>query len=63
MRISDSNFQKSILLKIIGGIVTIIICLVTHFLTRENDKLASREITETRNRDGSVTKREMEIYK
>jgi len=63
MRISDSQFQKSVLLKIIGGVVTIIICVATHLLTRENDKLASREITETRNRDGSVTKRKMEIYK
>lgn len=63
MRIRDITFQQSILPAIITGIFSLLVCLLTMWLSISENKLVSRETTETKNIDGSVTKRQMEIYK
>jgi hypothetical protein len=56
-------FYQYILPAIIGGVFLIAGIWYGHFLSDKNDKLSSREKTETKNPDGTVTTREMEIYK
>jgi hypothetical protein len=59
----NSNFYKYIFPVIVGGLFTIAGCIISAVMSKGENQLASRETTETRNLDGSVTKREMEIYK
>lgn len=63
MRQSALTFQQYILPAIITGICGIVVCLITLLCTGEKEKLASREITETRHSNGTVIKRAMEIFK
>lgn len=63
MRRPVSNFQKNILPVIIAGIFTLLSCLLTYLLAKGDNKLSSREVTETKGSDGSVTKKQLEIYK
>ncbi len=58
-----TTFNKYILPSIIGGIFLIAGICLTYSLNKNDNKLSSREKTETQSPDGTVTKREMEIYK
>jgi len=48
---------------IVAGVFTLMGVLLGHYLDKGKDKLSSREVTETKNTDGSVTRRQLEIYK
>lgn len=63
METMNSNFYIYILPVIVTGVLAIAGIIVNAMLSKNASKLASRETTETKNRDGSVTKRKMEIYK
>lgn len=58
-----STFQQYILPAIICGIFLLIGVYFTYSLNKNDNKLSSREKTEVKAPDGTVTKREMEIYK
>lgn len=58
-----TTFKKYILPSVIGGLFLLGGVWYGHYLSDKNDKLSSREKTETKSPDGTVTKREMEIYK
>lgn len=58
-----TTFQKYILPAIIGGAFVIAGILITYTLNKNDNKLSSKEKTEIKNPDGTITKREMEIYK
>lgn len=57
------TFKQYIVPAIIGGIFLLSSVLLGSYLSKNENKLSSKEVTETRNHDGSVTKRAMEIYK
>jgi len=63
METFNSNLYTHILPVVVTGILAIAGIIVKAMLSKVGNKLASREKTETINQDGSVTKREMEIYK
>ena len=63
MKQFEGIFYQFILPNIIQGTFCIIVPIVTYFLTKGSNKLASKEITVNKNVDGSVTERKMEIYK
>lgn len=58
-----SNFKKYILPVIITGAFMLAGVFLTYQLSKDETKLSSREKTETRSPDGTIIKREMEIYK
>lgn len=60
---NSTTFQHFILPAIITGVFVIAGVWLAYSLSKNDNKLSSREITETKNADGSTTKREMEIYK
>lgn len=63
METFSSNFYIHILPVILAGVLAIAGIIVKAVLSKNGNKLASRETTETKTLDGTVTKREMEIYK
>ncbi|WP_448104559.1 hypothetical protein [Pedobacter panaciterrae] len=58
-----TTFQQYILPAVIAGIFLIAGIWLTNSLNNNDNKLSSREKTETKSPDGTITKREMEIYK
>ncbi len=59
----SSDFNKYILPAIVTGLFLIASLIISYCLNKDDSRLLSREKTETRNADGTITKREMEIYK
>lgn len=58
-----SNFKKYVLPSLITAIAGILMVLLTHWLSKDEVKLSTKETTETRAPDGTVTRRQMEIYR
>lgn len=63
MNTSESYFKKIIAPILVGGLIPLLIWFLTYLTSREQAKLTSRETTEIRNLDGSVSKRKMEMFK
>lgn len=57
------TYKQYILPAIIGGLFLLSSVFLASYLNKSENKLSSKEVTETRNHDGTVTKRAMEIYK
>jgi hypothetical protein len=60
MERSESYFKKYILPVVVASLLS---WGLAKYFSKDEAKLVSREKTETRQADGSATKREMEIYK
>jgi hypothetical protein len=59
----NQDFYQYILPVIISGVFSLVICIIGKNWRRKNNKLASRETMETKNSDGSIIKRKIEIFK
>nr|WP_068889534.1 hypothetical protein [Pedobacter panaciterrae] len=60
---NTSTFNKYYAAALIGGICAIIVAILTLMAGNGESKLVSKEITETKSPDGTITKRQMETYK
>jgi hypothetical protein len=59
----NTEFKRKIILAFIGAAAIVLAASIPIICNNAGNKLASKEITETRNSDGTTTKRQMEIYK
>jgi preprotein translocase subunit SecG len=57
------GFTQYILPAIIAGLFLLISVWLVFYLNNNENKLASKEKTETKSPDGTTNKREIEIYK
>lgn len=58
-----STFQQYNLPAIITGIFLIAGIIITYYLSKADNKLASREKTEVRSPDGTISRRTFETFK
>lgn len=60
---NSTTFNKYYAPAIITGICVIIAAILTFMASGGESKLVSKEVTETKSPDGTITKRQMETYK
>lgn len=63
MEPNSSIVKKYILPALIGAFALLLCTVISTYFQKGDGKLSTREITETRTTDGTVTKRRVETFK